>query len=124
MLRIFLAATSRSDAACVALHELFDETLVVPLLSDAKSVRKLLADGTEQSGLSGVDVNPMADMIVGHLGSVGCKIALRLAECAVAMARQGNAEEDVGKAQTTSLEHILDDLMSDEATMDRLCEVL
>jgi vesicle-fusing ATPase len=119
-----LAATSRSDAACVTLHELFDETLVVPLLSDAKSVRKLLAEGTEQSGLSVFDVNPMADMIVARLGSVGCKTALRLMERAVAMAGRGNAEEDVGKAQITSLEHILDDLTSDEATMNRLCEVI
>jgi DNA polymerase III delta prime subunit len=119
-----LAATSRSDAACVTLHELFDETLVVPLLSDANSVRKLLADGTEQSGLSVVDVNLMADMIVARLGSVACKTALRLTERAVAMAGRGNAEEDVGKAQITSLEHILDDLTSDEATMNRLCEVL
>ncbi len=87
-------------------------------------MRKLLAEGTEQSGLSVFDVNPMADKIVARLGSVGCKTALRLMERAVAMAGRGNAEEDVGKAQITSLEHILDDLTSAEATMNRLCEVL
>ena len=45
-------------------------------------------------------------------------------ERAVAMAGRGNAEDDIGKAQITSLEHILDDLTSDEATMNRLCQVL
>jgi hypothetical protein len=52
-------------------------------------VRELLTEGTEQSGLSVVDANPMADMIVARLGSVGCKIGLRLTERAVAMTGRG-----------------------------------
>jgi hypothetical protein len=79
-------------------------------------VRELLTEGTEQSGLSVVDANPMADMIVARLGSVGCKIGLRLTERAVAMTGRGDAEEDTGKAQITSLEPILDDPTSDEVT--------
>jgi vesicle-fusing ATPase len=118
-----LAATSRSDAACTILYELFDETLVIPLLSDSNSVRKLLLDGTKQSGLAVVNVNPMADMIVDRLGSVGCKTALRLTERAVAMAGNGDEKEDMGQAQLLALEHILDDMTSDEATALNLCAI-
>ena len=119
-----VAATSRTDAACVKLHELFDETLVVPLLSDSGSVRKLLADGIAYTGLSVANnVDQMADMIVGRLGSVGCKTALRLTERAVAMAGIGNESQDAAEAQLTALEYILDDMVSDDAVASKLCEV-
>ena len=119
-----LAATSRPDAACVILHELFDETLVVPLLTDTESVQKLLVDGSAYSGLEVVHVDPMADMIINRLGSVGCKTALRLTERAVAMAGNGNENVNIGQAQLTALEHILEDLAGDEAASQRLCEVV
>ena len=119
-----VAATSRTDAACVKLHELFDETLVVPLLSDSESVRKLLADGTERSGVSVANnVDEMADMIVERLGSVGCKTALRITERAVAMAGIGNESQDASEAQLTALRNILDDMVSDDAVAAKLCEV-
>jgi hypothetical protein len=118
-----MAATSRSDAACNTLHELFDETLVVPLLSDAESVRKLLSDGCARTGLVTEDTNTMADMIIDRLGSVGCKTALRITERAVAMAGIGNEDETVAMAQLTALGNILDDMVRDGAATTQLCEV-
>ena len=47
-----------------------------------------------------------------------------MTERAEARAGRGNAEEDVGKAQISSFEHIVDDLTSDEAEVYRLCQVL
>ena len=41
-----LAATSRKDAACSILHEIFDESLVVPQLTDKRSVEKLIEDSS------------------------------------------------------------------------------
>lgn len=121
-----LAATSRSDAACVILHELFDETLVVPLLSDAASVTKLLDTGIEKSGLAVVNANIsiMADRMVQKLGSVGCKTALRIVERTVAMAGSGNDDERVEQAQLTAFDHILEDLAGDQAAAERACEVI
>jgi SpoVK/Ycf46/Vps4 family AAA+-type ATPase len=115
-----LATTSRSDAACVTLHELFDETIVVPLLSLPEEVRTVLEDG-----LGEAVINPgvMADMIIGSLGQVGCKTALRLAERAVTVAAFGDGSE-LGKAQLQALEEILDDLSGDQATAQTLCEVI
>ena len=97
--------------------------LVVPLLSDSDSVRKLLSDC--MSGLV-VNVDSMADLIVSRLGSVGCKTALRLAELAVATAgRACNITgEELEKTQSSALAEILDDLAGDEVTADKLCEVL
>lgn len=115
-----LATTSRSDAACVTLHELFDETIVVPLLSQPEEVRTLLADGLSEVVLN---VDAMAELIIGSLGRVGCKTALRLAERAVTTAAVGDAP-DLGKAQLAALEEILDDLSGDEVTADKLCEVI
>jgi hypothetical protein len=117
-----LAATSRTDAACVVLHELFDETLVVPLLSDAKSVSKLLADGAQTSGLAvKASMDSLAEMMVDRLGSVGCKTALRLMERAVAVV--GNGGGDMAKLQEDALANILEDLAGDEAAAERVCEV-
>jgi hypothetical protein len=119
-----LAATSRTDAACVTLHELFDETLVVPLLSDVDAVRKLLSDGSQTSGLAVVaDVDVLATLMIDRLGSVGCKTALRLMERAVAMAGGEGDDHDVGKLQVDALSSILEDLAGDEAAAERVCEV-
>ena len=115
-----LATTSRSDAACVTLHELFDETIVVPLLSVPEEVRTLLEDGLDEAVLN-ADV--MAEMIIGSLGHVGCKTALRLAERALTVAAFGDGR-DLGKAQLKALADILDDLSGDQATAQSLCEVI
>lgn len=117
-----IGATSRSDAACRALNEIFDETLVVPLLSDAKDVEKLLADSLDME----VVKNPssMACVMVDRLGSVGCKTALRLAERAISTAAIRTTEtEDLGSAQVAALREILDDLEGDAMTAENLCEV-
>jgi len=107
-----LATTSRSDAACVILHELFEETIVVPLLSEEKEVLKLLED----SGIV-TDIRPMAKMIIEQLGTVGSKTALRLVERAV-------SSSNIRKLQVLALEEILDDLAGDEAMASKMCQVL
>jgi len=117
-----IAATSRSDGACRVLNEIFDETLVVPLLSDSKSVCKLFADSLE---VSVENADSMAELIIGRLGSVGCKTALRLAERAVATAGvRASDGDDMEEAQLTALQGILEDLAGDSVTAEMLCEVL
>jgi len=108
-----IATTSRTDAACTVLNEIFEETLVVPLLSDAKEVEKLLTDCLAEEV---VDASSMAGLIIGKLGEVGCKTALRLAERAVLTA----ADEEV---QLEALGVILDDLVGDDAIAARVCQV-
>ena len=115
-----LAATSRTDAACSILDELFDETLVLPLLSDVQSVQKLLTSGAEASGLNVANVKSFAEMIVDSLGSVGCKTALRLMERAVI---GSDGSSDLKKMQENALKGILEDLAVDEAAHDSVCEV-
>ena len=115
-----LAATSRTDAACSILDELFDETLVVPLLSDVQSVQKLLTSGAEASGLNVANVKSFAEMMVDSLGSVGCKTALRLMERAVI---GSDGSSDLEKMQENALRGILEDLAVDEAAHDSVCEV-
>ena len=115
-----LAATSRTDAACSILNELFDETLVVPLLSDVQSVQKLLTSGAEASGLNVANVKSFAEMMVDSLGSVGCKTALRLMERAVI---GSDGSSDLEKVQENALRGILEDLAVDEAAHDSVCEV-
>ena len=39
-----MQTSSRSDAACKVLNEIFEETIVVPLLSEVESVETLLTD--------------------------------------------------------------------------------
>ena len=117
-----IAATSRSDAACRVLHEVFDETLVVPLLSDSASIRKLFSDCLK---VDAINVDPMADMIIDRLGSIGCKTALRLAERAVATAEVHTPyRDDKEEAQLKALVGILDDLAGDDMTAKTLCAVL
>ena len=120
-----IAATSRSDAACSVLNDIFDETLVVPLLSDGKDVEKLLAESLDTASVQ--NAKPMADLIVNRLKSVGCKTALRLAERAVTTAtlQVGDSENSsvLEKAQLTALSDILDDLEGDQMTAKNLCEV-
>lgn len=56
-----IQTTSRSDAACKILNEIFEETIVVPLLSEVKSVETLLSDC-----LSGqvVDAKSLAETMI------------------------------------------------------------
>jgi hypothetical protein len=103
-------------------HCFLSVLLVVPLLSDSDSLRKLLSDC--MSGLV-VNVDPMADLIIDRLGNVGCKTALRLTELAVATAgRAINVTgEELEKTQSSALAEILDDLAGDEVTTEKLCEI-
>lgn len=98
-------------------------TLVVPLLSEADDVRKLLSDGLSPGTVTNVD--PMAKLIIKSLGSVGCKTALRLAERAIAMAGSSTdpGGNGVAEAQLAALVEILEDFAGDVATSERLCEV-
>lgn len=118
-----LAATSRTDAACSVLNELFDETLVVPLLSDIDSVQTLLATGANASGLDVANVDSLAEMMIESLGSVGCKTALRLMERSVAMAGSG-APSSLAEMQEGALASILEDMSRDGAATDQVCEVI
>jgi vesicle-fusing ATPase len=121
-----LAATSRTDAACVVLPDLFDDVLVVPLVRDIESVRKLLADGAQTAGLAVSNVDNLAELMVDRLGSMGCKTALRLMERAVAVAGTGtggDGERSLATKQAEALESILDDLAGDEAAAERVCEI-
>lgn len=96
---------------------------MVPLLSDAESVKTLLSDGLFPGSVENVE--PMAELIIDRLGSVGCKTALRLAERAVATAgmRTEPDSTDTGKFQLEILAEILEDLAGDEVTAEKLCEV-
>ena len=113
-----LATTSRSDAACTVLNEIFEEVIVVPLLSDVDSVQKLLSDC-----LSGqvVDPHSISAAMVRRLGKLGTKTALRLAERAVSTA---GSSDDMKSAQLSAMESILDDMAGDEALAAKVCEVM
>jgi SpoVK/Ycf46/Vps4 family AAA+-type ATPase len=114
-----IATTSRTDAACTTLHEIFEETLVVPLLSDAKEVEKLLTDCLADEV---ADASSLAGLIIDRLGEVGCKTALRLAERAVLTAADKSTADEKA-AQSEALEGILEDLVGDDAIAARVCQV-
>jgi len=114
-----IAATSRTDAACSILHELFEETTIVPLLTKSEEVKKLIEDAAIP-GIS--EIEPISKLIIDRMGSVGCKTALRLTERAVATSTSFNDIKDSdNKAQIQALKEILDDLVSDEAVAGQLC---
>jgi len=120
-----IATTSRSDAACRTLHELFDETLVVPLLSKSRDVEKLIGDCLPRDVIS--DPQSMAEVMIKHCGSVGCKTALRLAEQAVSTVDRANdgglAGSKLGEAQVAALKEMLEDISGDKMLAQNLCEV-
>jgi len=118
-----IATTSRSDAACTILNEIFEETIVVPLLSDVESVQKLLSDCLSDQV---EDAASLSETIISRLGKVGCKSALRLAERAVFTAgmHQNTSSDEMKSAQLSALESILDDLAGDEAMATKECEVI
>ena len=114
-----IATTSRTDAACTILHEIFEETLVVPLLSDVEEVKRLFDDCLAEEI---IDTASMAELVIDNLGEVGCKTALRLAERAVFSI--ANESTDNGKgSQLDALSGILEDLVGDEAISARVCNV-
>jgi len=94
---------------------------VVPRLSKISEVKKLLLDGGPESI---ANADSMADLMIGQLGNVGCKAALRLAERATAIAGRADNPANLEKAQLSALAEILDDLSGDEVTAKRLCEVI
>lgn len=116
-----IAATSRSDAACSVLNDLFEETVVVPLLSDAVSVKKVLADSPLSEVI--VHMDAMSEMMIRRLTNIGCKTVLRLAELAVATASRDGGDNG-GELQLESLSMILEDLVGDEVSAKDLCEVI
>ena len=125
-----MAATSRTDAACSVLNELFDETLIVPLLDTVTSVERLIQRGATISCLELGDAKCMAEMMIDSLDKVGCKTALRLMERAVAMVgtrsnnKEGDGDKgDLAKLQLDALTSILEDMAGDEAAANVACQV-
>lgn len=117
-----IATSSRSDAACTILNEIFEETIVVPLLSDVESVQKLLTDCLPSVD----DASAIARTLVARLDKMGCKTALRLAERAVFNSgmQHNIIIDDMKSAQLVALESILDDLAGDDAAAARVCEII
>lgn len=122
---LILGTTSRSDAACMTLHQLFDETIVVPLLSSIESVETLLLDCfSNDDSIQHSNISKMAKLIIDSLGAVGCKTALRIVERAVVSAQLNYDEGNLSEAQIDAIKEILEDLTSDEATSNNLCEII
>lgn len=118
-----LAATSRNDAACVMLHELFDESLIIPQVSGKESFRRLVTDCVTFSGLHVQNADAMADLIGSRLDNAGCKTVLRLIDRAVTVAGTMPGDESLQERQLQTLSIILDDFISDSALMSRACGV-
>lgn len=93
------------------------------MLSDAKSVEKLLTDCLSDQV---ADAPSLSEMMVSRLGNIGCKTALRLAERAVFTAglQQELPADETKSAQLSALQSILDDFAGDEALAARVCEVI
>ena len=118
-----IGATSRSDAACRTLNEIFSETLVVPLLGKKEEVAKLLSDCALAELIE--DTELMAEMIIDRVGQVGCKTVIRLAERSVASAQQlqPQTKGELADVQMQCLSQILDDMASDQGSVTDLCSV-
>ena len=118
-----IATTSRPDAACSVLNDVFEETIVVPLISDAISVQTLLSDSLDNIA----NVEAMSNMIIEMLGEVGCKTAIRLVERAIFDARVQeddlHSPEEVKTAQLAALKDILNDFAGDKAMALRVCSI-
>jgi hypothetical protein len=125
-----LAATSRTDGVCSVLHELFDEVIVVPELSEASSIQKLLSDGIEQMGQAALvipdsTISSLAEMMTKRLGKVGCKTALRLLERAIAMSYRATEnsrtkDSDLNSLVVKAMTRILDDHVRDQEAASRI----
>jgi hypothetical protein len=90
-------------------------------MQESSSVQTLLHDSLADSI---ANVQAMAALIISRLGEVGCKTALRLAERAVATAKNDSTNGNIEEAQLIAMAQILDDLAGDEVTAERMCEVI
>ena len=112
-----IGTTSRSDAACIVLHELFEELIVVPLLSDIESVEK------------NQNAKTMATLMIGKMGRLGVKTVVRLAERAYASAMEGwevhNDDQTILSSLQISaaLESLLNDFQYEMMTSKDMCKV-
>lgn len=118
-----IGTTSRSDAACIVLHELFEESIMVPLLSDIESVENLLLD-------LGYNHNArvMATLMIEKMGRLGVKTVVRLAEraCASAIVEDCELNTDpviLSSLQISALEVLLSDLEFEMMTSTDRCKV-
>ncbi|KAL3917888.1 MAG: hypothetical protein SGILL_004500 [Bacillariaceae sp.] len=129
-----VAATSRTDGVCSVLHELFDEVIVVPELSDAASLQKLFSDSLNEMGTASEDVSnktikSLANIMSKQLEKVGCKTALRLLERAIAMSYRAKRspkrkDDDLNDLVVKAMKRILDDYVTDQEAASRIsCNV-
>eukprot|EP00536_Pseudo-nitzschia_multiseries_P001135 jgi/Psemu1/300561/fgenesh1_kg.14_\ len=127
-----IACTSRTDAVCTVLRDLFDETLVVPELSDFDSIHQLFSDGVQKMGAAATSIekkviNDMAKLTASRLDTVGCKTALRMLERTVSMSYRAMREaedNDPNKYLLVSLTDIIDDYLRDkEAAEQIVCNI-
>jgi len=131
-----IASTSRTDALCTILHELFDETLVVPELSEIESFHRLFSDAITKMGFTSIDIEndvitDMAKMIVDRLQKVGCKTALRILERTVSMSYRATSKDRsntesncINEFLLSSLTSILDDYVRDKEAAQRVdCKI-
>ncbi|KAG7342232.1 ATPase AAA [Nitzschia inconspicua] len=129
-----IAATSRTDGVCSVLHELFDEVIVVPELTEATSIEKLLSDSMIQMGFASSEISEkaissLAEMMSKRLEKVGCKTALRLLERSMAMSyrvkeRGEEKDSDLNNLVVKAMTKILDDFVKDQEAAARIsCNV-
>ncbi len=122
-----IASTSRTDALCTVLHELFDETLVVPELSEIESIHRLFSDAIKKMGHAASEIkkdttSEMAKLTIDRLENVGCKTALRILERTMSMSYRA-ARADTSKINDhliSSLTTILDDYVRDKEAAQRV----
>lgn len=125
-----IAATSRTDGVCSVLHELFDEVIVVPELTEASSIQKLISDSIKQMGsasteISDKTVSSLAQMMSKRLEKVGCKTALRLLERSIAMSYRAKEsgrqkDSDLNSLVMKAMTKILDDYVRDQEAASRI----
>jgi vesicle-fusing ATPase len=129
-----LAATSRTDGVCAVLHELFDEVIVVPELTNVASLDTLFSDSLKEMGPASADlssraVKSLAQMMVKKLEKIGCKTALRLLERAIAMSYRAKSstkrkDDDLNDLVIQAMGRILDDYVTDQEAASRIfCNV-
>lgn len=129
-----IAATSRTDGVCSVLNELFDETVVVPELSEVTSIQKLFTDSMHQMGsaskeISEKTVSLLAETMSKRVEKVGCKTALRLLERSIAMSYRAKAngkqkDSDMNSLVVKAMTKILDDYVRDQEAASRIsCNV-
>ena len=86
---------------------------VVPSLTEISSIQKLLL----HHGINEEDAKPMASLISGKLGNVGCKEVIRLCDQAEIIA----SETSITRLE--ALEDILEDVYIDKISASSICEI-